>query len=202
MPSLRRPAFTLVELLVVIAIIGVLVALLLPAVQSAREASRRMKCTNNMKQWALAMHTHHDTYSKLPYAKKNNPRTVWIVNLWPYIEQRRPAQQVQLQHWLFRGAQLHRQHVRRPGRPAGEYLHLPQRPPQVALSSGRSVLAGQGQLRAELGAVHRSVRFVPSRSRRRLLRSAPRISSAPAAPRIIRCKRGSPKSPTARRTRC
>ena len=83
----RRAGFTLVELLVVIAIIGVLVALLLPAVQSAREASRRMKCTNNMKQWALAMHMHHDTYGKLPYAKKNNPRTVWVTNLWPYVEQ-------------------------------------------------------------------------------------------------------------------
>jgi prepilin-type N-terminal cleavage/methylation domain-containing protein/prepilin-type processing-associated H-X9-DG protein len=83
----RPPGFTLVELLVVIAIIGVLVALLLPAVQSAREASRRMKCTNNLKQWSLAMHMHHDTYGNLPYAKKNNPRTVWVVNLWPYVEQ-------------------------------------------------------------------------------------------------------------------
>jgi len=83
----RRQGFTLVELLVVIAIIGVLVALLLPAVQAAREASRRMKCTNNLKQWSLAMHTHHDTYGYLPYAKKNNPRTVWVTNLWPYVEQ-------------------------------------------------------------------------------------------------------------------
>src|SRR5262245_59628382 len=82
----HRRGFTLVELLVVIAIIGVLVALLLPAVQSAREAARRMKCTNNMKQWALAMHSHHDVYGKPPFAKKNNPRTVWIVHLWPYIE--------------------------------------------------------------------------------------------------------------------
>jgi len=86
---LRRRAlgFTLVELLVVIAIIGVLVALLLPAVQSAREASRRIKCTNNLKQWSLGMHNHHDQYGKLPYAKKSNPRTVWVVHLWPYIEQ-------------------------------------------------------------------------------------------------------------------
>jgi len=83
----RRLGFTLVELLVVIAIIGVLVALLLPAVQAAREASRRMKCSNNLKQWSLAMHMHHDQYGKLPYAKKNNPRTVWVVHLWPYIEQ-------------------------------------------------------------------------------------------------------------------
>jgi prepilin-type N-terminal cleavage/methylation domain-containing protein/prepilin-type processing-associated H-X9-DG protein len=84
----RRPSgFTLVELLVVIAIIGVLVALLLPAVQSAREAARRVTCTNQLKQWSLAMHMHHDRDGKLPYAKRNNPRTVWIVHLWPFIEQ-------------------------------------------------------------------------------------------------------------------
>ena len=66
-----KQAFTLVELLVVIAIIGVLVALLLPAVQSAREASRRIKCTNNLKQLGIAMHNFHDTYNRFPSAGWN-----------------------------------------------------------------------------------------------------------------------------------
>ena len=88
----NRSAFTLIELLVVIAIIAILIALLLPAVQQAREAARRTECKNKLKQLALAIHNHHDTYNKLPrhYLQVGgNVWEAWSANyfLLPYFDQ-------------------------------------------------------------------------------------------------------------------
>lgn len=93
-PTRAQRAFTLVELLVVIAIIGVLIALLLPAVQQAREAARRMQCTNHLKQIGLAMHNYDSTFRLFPYGHQTevsgntHRRDCWFQRLLPFVEQK------------------------------------------------------------------------------------------------------------------
>ena len=116
MSAQKRPGFTLVELLVVIAIIGVLVGLLLPAVQAAREAARRMSCSNNFKQIGLGIHNYHSAYNQLPThgtgtnhrsggtpdatsaaqvpTSNNRLELSWLVGLMPFIEQQALWEQI------------------------------------------------------------------------------------------------------------
>ena len=105
MDRIRRSAFTLVELLVVIAIIGILIALLLPAVQAAREAARRTQCSNHLKQLALGLHNYHTAQGKFPSGQyvpiepsgqsKYWVRYSWFYGVLPFVEQQTLADKYQ-----------------------------------------------------------------------------------------------------------
>jgi prepilin-type N-terminal cleavage/methylation domain-containing protein len=96
----KQTGFTLVELLVVIAIIGILVALLLPAVQAAREAARRMHCGNNLKQWGLAVHNYHDSHKTAPSGIILPGQWTFRALLLPYVEQQQLHDLIDFKHPL------------------------------------------------------------------------------------------------------
>lgn len=107
----RKPGFTLIELLVVIAIIAILVSIMLPAVQSAREAARRSQCRNNLMQFGIAFHNYSMTYEMLPPGTVNESGPIvtepngyhmsWIVQLLPVMEQRNLFEQVDFGHSVY-----------------------------------------------------------------------------------------------------
>ncbi len=137
--------FTLVELLVVIAIIGILIALLLPAVQSAREAARRLQCANNFKQVGLALHNYHSSFNTFPLGADSNVGGAsaygfsWAMRIWPFLEQGNIYDSIErdLSGYADVGNKVHLDHI---GFPA---MWCPSSPCEM-FTNGRNVEAVTG----------------------------------------------------------
>jgi prepilin-type N-terminal cleavage/methylation domain-containing protein/prepilin-type processing-associated H-X9-DG protein len=130
----RRDGFTLIEVLVVIAILGVLVGMLLPAVQKTREAAARIQCANNLRQTALALHSYHDARKKLPMgvmfpaSTDRQAESVYVYNYWSWMAQLMPFVE---QENLYKQADAHaRRNFGNPSRfswwPWGDFWTTPQ----------------------------------------------------------------------------
>jgi len=166
---LTRTAFTLIELLVVIAIIAILIGLLLPAVQKVREAAARAKCSNNIKQWALACHSYHDVNNGLPSAliAPSNPNywnkplnttgygPNWIIFLLPYVEQGPlyNQQSTSIQAWagINNTAPTGQDGWRTLGQATFSYVQCPSDPNTGTLYSGSLGNLARGSYAANLG---------------------------------------------------
>ena len=135
----RRRGFTLVELLVCIAVIGILVGLLLPAVQHVREAANRTSCFNNLKQIGLAMHNYHDVNFHLPaFTRDDYTAATWAVVILPYMEQDNLYQQWDLSRSYYQQSDMARL------TPVPNYYCPTRRTPHTAPTASQPDLAGYG----------------------------------------------------------
>ncbi len=154
---LKRTAFTLVELLVVIAIIGILIALLLPAVQAAREAGRRMQCANNMKQCCLALHNYHDVHRCFPGLGGSSRRAFSVLaKILPYAEQKNLQDLIDFKYPIYTGGMGKPKSIH----PANQMAARKYVPMFRCPSDGREDLFNQFDCDAENGQAYRGSNVV------------------------------------------